>query len=103
MLKENKDVSCFPVEFFARPAQQVAPYLIGCQLLRRLSDGTFTTGVVVETEAYAQEDKACHGYRSRTKRNNTLFGAPGRWYVYLTYGIYHCVKRALTSRSSGWA
>jgi DNA-3-methyladenine glycosylase len=92
VLRENKDAFGFPVEFYARPAQQVAPDLIGCQLSRRHSDGTFTNGVIVETEAYAQEEKACHGYRSRTKRNNTLFGPPGHWYVYLTYGIHHCVN-----------
>ena len=89
--------------FFSRPAQEVAPALIGCQLNRQLADGSLMTGTVIETEAYAQEEPACHGYRSRTKRNNTLFGPPGHWYVYLTYGIHHCVKRALTLRSSSWA
>lgn len=78
--------------FFSRPAQEVAPALVGCQLNRQLADGSLITGTVVETEAYAQEEQACHGYRSRTKRNNTLFGPPGNWYVYLTYGIHHCVN-----------
>ena len=78
--------------FFSRPAQEVAPALIGCQLNRQLADGSLMTGTVIETEAYAQEEPACHGYRSRTKRNNTLFGPPGHWYVYLTYGIHYCVN-----------
>ena len=78
--------------FFARPAQEVAPELIGCRLSRRLGDGSVVRGLIVETEAYAQQEPACHGYRSRTKRNNTLFGPPGHWYVYLTYGIHHCVN-----------
>ena len=81
----------------------VGPELIGCRLVKRQPDGSLLWGLVVETEAYSQEEPACHGFRSRTKRNSTLFGPPGHWYVYLTYGIHHCVKRAVSSSSSGWA
>ena len=79
----------------------VAPELIGCRLLRRLSDGNLIEGMVVETEAYSQDERACHGFRSRTKRNSTLFGPPAHWYVYLTYGIYHCVN--CVTGSDDWA
>ena len=79
----------------------VAPELIGCRLLRRLSDGNLIEGMVVETEAYSQNERACHGFRSRTKRNSTLFGPPAHWYVYLTYGIYHCVN--CVTGSDDWA
>ena len=48
--------------------------------------------VVVETEAYSQDDPTCDGYRRRTLSNETLFGEPGRFYVYVSYGIHHCVK-----------
>ena len=37
--------------------------------------------------AYSQEEPACHGYRRRTPSNETLFGEPGRFYVYVTCGI----------------
>ena len=53
--------------------------------------------------AYSQEEPACHGYRRRTPSNETLFGEPGRFYVDVSYGIHHCVKRAVTSRSAIWA
>ena len=94
-------LSALPSAFFSRPAEVVAPDLIGCWLVKRQCDGSLLRGVVVETEAYSQEEPACHGYRSRTKRNATLFGPPGHWYVYLTYGIHHCVN-VVTGRDD-WA
>ncbi len=90
-----------PHSFFARPAEVVAPELIGCLLVKRQPSGELLWGVIVETEAYCQSEPACHGHRRRTPSNETLFGEPGRFYVYVSYGIHHCVKRALTSRSSG--
>ncbi|WP_438983618.1 DNA-3-methyladenine glycosylase [Vulcanococcus sp.] len=81
-----------PKSFFARPAAQVAPDLIGCLLVKRQADGELLWGVIVETEAYSQDDPACHGYRRRTPSNETLFGEPGRFYVVVSYGIHHCVN-----------
>jgi len=69
----------------------VAPELIGCLLVKRQADGSLTWGVIVETEAYSQGELACHGYRRRTPSNETLFGEPGWFYVYMSYGIHHCV------------
>ena len=66
-----------PQSFFARPAEVVAPELIGCLLVKRQVDGELLWGVIVETEAYSQDDPACHGYRRRTPSNETLFGEPG--------------------------
>ncbi|QCH16273.1 DNA-3-methyladenine glycosylase [Synechococcus sp. CB0101] len=81
----------------------VAPELIGCLLVKRKAHGDLLWGVIVETEAYSQEEPACHGYRRRTPSNETLFGEPGRFYVYVSYGIHHCVKRARLSKTPGWA
>ena len=46
----------------------------------------------METEAYSQEEEACHGFNKRTKTNQTLFGEPGTFYVYRSYGLHHCLN-----------
>jgi DNA-3-methyladenine glycosylase len=84
--------SALPPAFFARPADVVAPELIGCLLVQRRSTGELLWGVIVESEAYCQSEPACHGHRRRSPSNETLFGDPGRFYVYVSYGIHHCVN-----------
>jgi DNA-3-methyladenine glycosylase len=79
-------------DWFARPATAVAPELIGCCLVRQFPDGTIQRGIIVEAEAYELGDPACHAYRRQTPRNAAMFGPAGQTYVYLIYGIYHCVN-----------
>ena len=81
-----------PLSFYERPAEVVGPELGGFCLVKRQADGYLLWGVVVETEAYSQDEPACHGYRRRSPQNETLFGEPGRFYVYVSYGIHHCVN-----------
>lgn len=79
-----------PSSFYEPSAEVVAPKLLGHFLLRRAPDGTWAGGAIVETEAYLADDPACHGFRRETPRNRSMYGLPGRAYVYFIYGNYFC-------------
>lgn len=67
----------------------IAKNLIGKVLATRIN-GVLTSGIITETEAYHQQEKACHAYNGRrTSRTEILFGSGGRSYVYLCYGIHN--------------
>lgn len=69
--------------FYDRPVLEVAPDLIGCVV----THGE-TAGVIVEAEAYHESEPACHAFVGLTPRTKTLFGPPGRAYVYRSYGVH---------------
>lgn len=80
-----------PVSFYARPdVTRVSRELLGKRLCS-LIGGHFTSGIIIETEAYCgRGDKACHANNGkRTPRTEVMFGEPGHAYIYLCYGIHH--------------
>ncbi len=79
-------------DFFAQPTLALARALLGQRLVRRL-DGRRLAGIIVETEAYiGEEDLACHAAAGRTQRTEVMYGPPGHAYVYLVYGMHHCLN-----------
>ena len=79
-------------DWFDRPAEAVARDLLGGRLVHASAQGV-VGGRIVEVEAYAgPEDLAAHSARGRTARTEVMFGSPGHLYVYLIYGLHHCLN-----------
>lgn len=78
--------------FYDRKTLLVAKELIGKYLVHR-SERVERVGRIVEVEAYlGPHDLAAHSARGLTERTKIMFGPPGRAYVYMIYGIYHCMN-----------
>lgn len=81
-----------PLDLLSRPAQEVAPLLLGWTLRHATPEGVVTVELV-EVEAYAGEaDPASHAWRGRTARNAVMFGRAGHLYVYRSHGIHWCAN-----------
>lgn len=74
--------------FFNRSTLIVAEELLGKVLVFNEYKA-----IITETEAYMGfDDPASHAYRGITPRTQVMFGKPGISYVYLIYGMYHCLN-----------
>ncbi|HME65957.1 MAG TPA: DNA-3-methyladenine glycosylase [Streptosporangiaceae bacterium] len=90
-------------EFFARPAVEVAPQVLGLVLEHGTPAGLVAVALT-EVEAYAgRSDPASHAYRGQTRRNAVMFGPPGHAYVYFTYGMHFCVNLVCLGNGSASA
>ena len=79
--------------FFARPTLEVAPQLIGMILHVRAAGEPPVAGRIVEVEAYlGRDDPASHAAGGQTPRAAIMYGPPGLAYVYLIYGVHHCLN-----------
>lgn len=81
-----------PRAFYDRDTIEVAKDLLG-KCLVHVSGGVERIGRIVEVEAYlGPHDLAAHSAKGLTPRTKTMFGPPGHAYVYLIYGMYHCMN-----------
>jgi DNA-3-methyladenine glycosylase len=85
-------------DFYARSVHEVARDLIGCVV--RHGE---TAGRIVETESYHMEEPACHAFAGVTERTRTLYGEPGRAYVYFSYGVHSLLNAVAEEEGVGAA
>ncbi len=92
------------VRFFCRPAEVVARALLG-QWLISYQAGDGSGGRILETEAYlGLQDPASHAFRGRRHAGNgALYGPPGSWYIYRSYGLHWCMNLVTGPAGAGAA
>lgn len=78
--------------FFGGQTLDITPKLLGKFLVRKVGRKRIVA-MITEVEAYVgPHDRASHASRGKTPRTEVMFGKPGYWYVYLVYGMHHCLN-----------
>jgi DNA-3-methyladenine glycosylase len=86
-------ITLLPADWLQQDTVTLAQALLGQTLWRTWPDtGRYVLCRIVETEAYTQDDPACHAYQKNRGRAANLYQAPGLAYVYLIYGMYYCLN-----------
>jgi DNA-3-methyladenine glycosylase len=92
-----------PRHFYDRETTTVARELLGKRLVHR-AEGVERIGKIVEVEAYlGAHDLAAHSSKGVTERTKIMFGPPGHAYVYLIYGMHHCMNVVTEREGNGAA
>ena len=92
-----------PRHFYARPTEEVARDLLGKELVR-MDSGVERRARIVEVEAYVgAHDLAAHSSKGITPRTAVMYGPPGYAYVYLIYGMHHCMNIVTEPEGNGAA
>ncbi len=90
------------MNIFSLDTLSIAKNLLGYTFIHESEEGK-TAGIIVETEAYLQDDPACHAYRKKSVRNAPMFGKAGTIYVYQIYGMHFCVNISTNQEDIGEA
>ncbi len=88
-----------PRSFYRRDTVDVAQDLLGKILVRKIGQ-KLVSGIIIETEAYKDDDPASHSYSGITERNKVMFDEVGMTYVYFTYGMHYCVNAVAKNNES---
>lgn len=91
-----------PKSFYQKDTCTIAKELLGKILVHNSSEGS-TAGIITETEAYLQNDEACHASRGMTPRTVIMFGPPGYAYIYFTYGMHYLFNVVTSPKGVGEA
>jgi len=88
--------------FYLQDTVTVARQLLGKMIIRRINQHKLTA-MIVETEAYRQDDEASHSFRGKTGRSAPMFESGGLSYVYFIYGMYDCCNVVTEAQGYGGA